>query len=284
MAQSKKIKHTLSILYISPEANPFAPNGDLAEKVEKLALGIAKRPENHFVAVLIPGYEKYLKTYQGLLNFMYTFKLPTPYDGLDCNVYQIYRNGVTYFLLNIPTFFNRASMYGYPDDAYRFAAFNLAVDQFVKDQQKLRVRYDIVHVFDWESGFLPYILRNEYPWMRVVYTVNDPEYQCSMDYGRLWDLTRFDFSLYLSGVAKQNDALNFLKTGLTLADIVTVSNKQKAGILRNYLDSYQNLGYIFDFKKDRFRPLDNLMDIRGYDDLYNELADENNVRYTLKKD
>lgn len=45
--KEKDVKHSLPILFVSSEATPFAPNGDLAAKVTNLATKIAKQPENH---------------------------------------------------------------------------------------------------------------------------------------------------------------------------------------------------------------------------------------------
>lgn len=66
--KEKDIKHSLPILFVSSEATPFAPNGDLAAKVTNLATKIAKQPENHFVAVVIPGYKQYMDEFKGNSN------------------------------------------------------------------------------------------------------------------------------------------------------------------------------------------------------------------------
>lgn len=281
---SEGVLHSLPILFVSSEAEPFAPDGDLAKKVHDLATGIAKKKENHYVAVIIPGYKRYLEQFKGKLKPVESFYLREPYETVVCHVHEVFHEGVQYFLLEIPTFFDRDEMYGYPDDSYRFTAFDLAVFRFVKNQERHRIRYDVVHAFEWETGFLPYLLRNEYPWMRVVYTVNEPDYQCSLQSDRLWNLTHFDYSLYTSGVARQNDRLNLLKTGLTLADVVTVSDGRKADILRNDFQSYQNLGYIFNFKGKRFVSLDDAWDTAGYDKLYNAIVEEDTTRYTWVKE
>ena len=52
--KEKDIKHSLPILFVSSEAPPFARNRELAEKVTKLETKIAKQPENHIVALVIP--------------------------------------------------------------------------------------------------------------------------------------------------------------------------------------------------------------------------------------
>lgn len=282
--ENKIVKHSLPILFVSSEATPFAPDGDLAVKVHDLATKIASLEENHYVAVVIPGYQSTLEKYRDSLHYLYSFKIGEPYQNVGVRVYQTFSEGVNYFILDIPAFFSRERMYNYPDDAYRFTAFSLAVLHFVKDQEQMKVRYDIVHSFDWETGFIPYLLRTNYPWMRAVYTVNEPDYQCSLESGKLWDLTHFSFSLYTSGVAKQNDRLNILKTGLTLADVVTVSNKEKADILKNDLASYENLGYIFNFKGRRFIENASIESAEDYDEIYNRLADEALTRYTWEKE
>ena len=73
--KEKDVKHSLPILFVSSEATPFAPNGDLAAKVTNLATNIAKQPENHFVAVVIPGYKQYMDEFKGQLKYIYSFQL-----------------------------------------------------------------------------------------------------------------------------------------------------------------------------------------------------------------
>lgn len=282
--ENKLPRHSLPILFVSSEAAPFAPDGDLGSKVHNLATKIASLKENHYVAVVVPGYKSALEKYRKSLHFLYTFKIGEPYQNVGVRVYQIFLDGVNYFILDIPAFFDREKMYGYFDDPYRFTAFSMAVLHFVKDQEKMNVRYDIVHSFDWETGFIPYLLRTNYPWMRAIYTVNEPDYQCSLESGKLWDLTHFSFNLYTSGIAKHNNRVNILKTGLTLADVVTVSNKEKADLMKNNLAAFDNLGYIFNFKGKRYIEDVSIDSADEYDYIYNALANDAFTRYTWEKE
>ena len=93
-------------------------------------------------------------------------------------------DGVRYFFVDDPKFFDRPHLYGdksgdYPDNAERFAEFSRVAVEFMK-----RVWLpDVVHCHDWQTALVPLLLRTQYandPTVRslpVVFTIHNLAYQ-----------------------------------------------------------------------------------------------------------
>ena len=69
-------------------------------------------------------------------------------------------------------FFGRDRLYGYWDDAERFAFFSKAAVEFMSRANK---RPDIVHCHDWQTGLVPVLLHEQYagvmPGQKTCYTI-----------------------------------------------------------------------------------------------------------------
>lgn len=76
--------------------------------------------------------------------------------------------------------YRRAKLYGYPDDARRFARFSRAVPSVA---QRLGFVPDLLHAHDWHTGYLPMVLARGwhlppgFPALRSVFTIHNVQYQ-----------------------------------------------------------------------------------------------------------
>ena len=84
-------------------------------------------------------------------------------------------------------FFGRDRLYGYGDDAERFAFFSKAAVEFMLAAGK---RPDVVHCHDWQTGLVPVLLREQYgelmPGQRVCYTIHNFRHQGTSGERVLW--------------------------------------------------------------------------------------------------
>ncbi len=164
------------ILFVAPEASPFAKAGGLGEVM--FALPRALQKLGYDVRVMIPRYagidlDKLHLTmeYAGL-------EVPTGATGdketepefLTCNVRKYSpaeRKGskkklpvVTYFLENEEYYEKRSNVYGYSDDAVRWALLCRGVLEFFRKSKEWTP--DVIVASDWQTGFLSQYLRTEY--------------------------------------------------------------------------------------------------------------------------
>ena len=100
------------------------------------------------------------------------------YGGaVRCTVWFGYANGRKCFFIephSAADFFGRDRLYGYWDDADRFAFFSKAALEFMLRADK---RPDVIHCHDWQTGLVPVLLYEQYgevmPDQRVCYTIHN---------------------------------------------------------------------------------------------------------------
>jgi len=154
----------LKILFVATEAAPFAKAGGLGDIMYSLPLALRKQGQD--ARVIIPKYatiekEKKYKLETEIENL----KVPTDQPGenpfLICNVKKSL-NGDTapvYFLENMEYYEKRANVYGYSDDAIRWALLSRGTIEFIKKSSWVP---DIIVASDWQTGLLSNYLRTTY--------------------------------------------------------------------------------------------------------------------------
>ncbi len=171
----------MRILFVSSEVYPFSKTGGLADVAGALPIALAR--QGHNVLVVSPWYKTLKATPQPL----WIGDVSVPFDGgfSDCGVGTLERDGVRYAFVGHSDY-QRDELYGYSDDAYRFARFTRAVAQVA---ERLDFRPDIVHANDWHVGHLPMVLAHGwhlpegFPGLPSVFTVHNVQHQGASDLG-----------------------------------------------------------------------------------------------------
>jgi starch synthase len=219
----------MKILLVAPEGLPYSKTGGLADVIE--ALPKALRAMGHDVGVLLPRYHPN-KIHSMLISSVTValgdrLRFPaiaeaTPVDG------------VRYFFVDDPPFFDRPELYGdragdYPDNAERFAEFSRVAIEFMK-----RVWLpDVVHCHDWQTALVPVLLRTQYIEDRavrslpVVFTIHNLAYQGVFDGGAMRRIGLPD-ALFSVDALEFFGKVNFLKGGLICADYLTTVSRRYA--------------------------------------------------------
>ena len=219
----------MKILFVSPEGLPYSKTGGLADVVE--ALPKALRQLGHEVAVLLPRYRGNEIT----ATLLSSVTVPVG-DGLRfpsiCEAAPV--DGVRYFLVDDPEYFDRAGLYGedgkdYPDNAERFTEFCRVAIEVVK-----RVWLpDVIHCHDWQSGLVPVLIRTEYakdPVVRslpVVFTIHNLAYQGLFPRPTLRRIGLRE-SLFTMDMLEFYGQINFLKGALLHANYLTTVSPRYA--------------------------------------------------------
>ena len=164
----------MQILFVSSEVFPFSKTGGLADVAGALPQALAAL--GHEVMVVSPWYQS-LKQAAPL----WIGDVAVPFDNGDasCGVGTLERDGVRYVFVG-HELFNRDSLYGYPDDIYRFALFNRAVPVVVARNGFVP---DVMHANDWHTGYLPMLVTHGWHMpegfvgLPSVYTIHNAQYQ-----------------------------------------------------------------------------------------------------------
>jgi starch synthase len=224
----------MHIVFAASECVPFAKTGGLADVVGALPPELVKL--GHQVTVYLPFYARVRRQIEGdpgyavssiTIPFQYYNRFVGIVDGGK-------RNGVQYYFVDCPEFFDRPELYGsggidYPDNAERFGLYCRAVIEAAK---QLGVP-QIFHVHDWQAALIPVYLRTTYdsdPALRgvaSVVTIHNAAYQGAFPPATTERLL-FPWNLFTLDKLEHYDRFNFLKGALVYSEILTTVSRKYA--------------------------------------------------------
>jgi starch synthase len=219
----------MRILFVSSEGLPFSKTGGLADVVEGLPKALAQL--GHDVAVLLPRYRGNKITARVIPSLTIPMgdglRFPALAEG---SVVE----GVRYFFVDDPDYFDREQLYGdkagdFRDNAERFAEFSRAAIEFAKHVWMP----DIFHCHDWQSALVPVLLRTLYAQdaavqdVPVVFTIHNLGYQGLFPRAAL-ETIGLPASLFQMDALEYYGKVNFLKGALVFADYLTTVSRKYA--------------------------------------------------------
>jgi starch synthase len=142
---SKKLK----VLFLSAEVAPFAKTGGLGDVGGSLPKAL--HALGHDVRVVLPAYPKIESSTPNVQPMPDPLLVPMGADKLTAGVFhgQLPNSQVPIYFIAESNLFNRPNLYGYSDDAYRFAFFSRAALQLTA---VLNWKPDIIHAHDWHTA------------------------------------------------------------------------------------------------------------------------------------
>ncbi len=230
MTKSKTKK--LRIVSVASEVAPYSKTGGLADVAKSLPKALSEK--GHHVWAVTPYY-KFIKD-QNLdlkpIPFKATVTVSKKKFTIKYCALQYSENFTIFFVANGPLFTDRSKVYGYPNDNLRFLVFNIAV---LKLLEGIKLRPDIIHCHDWQTGLIPNILakqRKRYPTLKktaTLFTIHNLTFQMA---GNWWavdprraDSGRSDPTLKTLPRIKK---LNFTKRAIFFADVISTVSERYA--------------------------------------------------------
>ena len=228
----------MRILMITPEANPFAASGGLAEVIHGLARALGKL--GHRVTVAMPLYRQVRESGLPLTDLGRTLSIPLSWKTVPTDIHRAEIDAnLDYYFIAQDSYFNRDGLYGttygaFEDNAERFIFFSRAVVEML---EALELEFDICQAHEWQTGLVPVYLRTLYhdrprfQRLPVVYTLHNVGYQgisSSFDF----PLTGLGWELFSPKTLEFYGKINLMKGGLVFADLLsTVSSKYREEIM-----------------------------------------------------
>ncbi len=238
------------VAIVASECAPVAQAGGLGEVIFGLGRELEKR--GHAVDIILPKYDS--MRYDQIYGFSVAFHdLWVPwYDGfIHCTVWFGFVHGRRCFFIDPHSqdqFFNRGQLYGFHDDAMRFAFFSKAALEFMLRTDR---RPDVIHCHDWQSALVPVLLFEMYqhigmPDQRVCYTIHNLAHQGIAGESILW-ATGLNRPEYFFDDLRLRDnanhaALNLMKGGIVYSNFVTTVSPRHAWEAMN-TDQGMGLGH-----------------------------------------
>lgn len=257
----------MKILYVASEAYPFAMSGGLADVAGALPKALRKR----FVGcrVVIPFYETISDELKANMKFITSITVPVAWRRQYCGIFESKVDGVIYYLVDNEYYFKRNSLYGYYDDAERFAFFSRAILEMIPYIDYIP---DIIHCNDWQTALVPVFLNTLYRENEIhrnihtVFTIHNIQYQGKYGYELLNDVIGIPSGK--EQVIDYDNCVNFMKGAIQEADRVTTVSPTYS---REILDPYyaHGLDRILINLKEKISGIVNGIDI----ELYNPKTD-----------
>lgn len=212
----------MKILYAASEAQPFAASGGLADVAGSLPKALVEA--GHECTVVMPYYVNTIKPeVRESLEYITNFYVPVGWRSQYCGIFTTTLNGVKYYFIDNEYYFKRDfGLYGYYDDAERYAFFSRAVLEML---EHLEIKPDIINSNDWQTALIPIYYNIYYKYhhnmwgIRNVFTIHNIGYQGQ--YGL--ELTEEIFSIprHLSSIIEYDGDANLMKGAIEMADKVT---------------------------------------------------------------
>ncbi len=221
----------MHIAFAASECVPFSKTGGLADVVGAVPRALAAL--GHKVSVYTPLYRN-----TKLENPRIAVRsITVPFDDQYrfCSIVDGGKmDGVQYYFVDYPAYFDRDALYGTPigdyhDNAERFALFSRAV----LEASKILGVPEIFHCHDWQSALIPVLLRTLYAedpafdHVKVVFTIHNMGYQ-GLFPAEILPLLMLPWDLFTLSKMEFYGKVNFLKGALVYADFITTVSRRYA--------------------------------------------------------
>ncbi|MGH8021345.1 MAG: glycogen synthase GlgA [Opitutaceae bacterium] len=218
----------MKIVHAASELFPFVKTGGLADAVASQAKALAAF--GHETAVILPGYRAVLdhpdfKAAKDELAIV----IEMGDDDLHCGVFSLKLGPrLTLYVVRRDEYYDRRFPYGvgnrdYDDNAARFVFFDKAIVEILR---LAKLKADVVHCHDWQTGLVPVLLRaaeqqhGETLAIGTVMTVHNIAFQ-GVYPARDFALTNLPADFFAIEGLEFYGQMSMLKAGLVFADRIT---------------------------------------------------------------
>ena len=282
IAVTEVAKAKKKILFVASECTPFIATGGLAEVIGSLSKALAKDPA-YDVRVIVPLYADIKAKYRVQFQFLGNIYIPLSWRSQYCGIFAYEENNVKFYFVDNEYYFKRPGCYGYYDDGERFAYFSRAVMEIMGF---LQFYPEIMHCHDWQAALASlylktiYCFREEYQYIRSVFTIHNIEYQGKYSLDILEDL--FGISNQYRHYVEYDGCINLMKGAIEVSEkFSTVSPKYAEEIK----DPYYAHGLEKIVKRNEFKlcGILNGIDVDSYNSATDQAIFENFDKDTLDK-
>ena len=221
------------ILFVASECTPFIQTGGLAEVVGSLSKALAATGKFD-VRVVVPMYSDIKWEFKQQFNYIGNIYVPLAWRNQYCGIFTYEKDGVTFYFLDNEFYFKRPGCYGYFDDGERFAFFSRSVLEIMPF---INFYPDIMHCHDWQAALAAiylktnYCFRQEYQFIRALFTIHNIEYQGIYSMDILSDL--FDIYGTYAGLVEYNNCINLMKGAIECCERFSTVSPTYADEIKN---------------------------------------------------
>lgn len=223
------------ILFVASESTPFIATGGLAEVIGSLSKALAAT-DKFDVRVVIPLFSDIKKEYRDKFTYLGNLYVHLAWRNQYCGIFTYKKDGVIFYFIDNEFYFKRPGCYGYYDDGERFAFFSRSVLEIMPF---LNFYPDVMHCHDWQAALAAiylktnYCFKEEYQFIRALFTIHNIEYQGQYSLDLLNDL--FDIYGKYQYLVEYNNSINLMKGAIECCEkFSTVSPRYAQEIKEPY--------------------------------------------------
>lgn len=227
----------LNIAFVASECQPFFTSGGLGDVIGSLPKKIVKASKKEeCVTVYLPLYSTFSTKYANKLTFIGAINVGLSWRNQYCGIYKYIESGVKYYFLDNEYYFKRGRLYGYFDDAERFAFFSKAV---IDVMLYLKEVPNVIHCHDWQTGLVSVYLRtlyyhyDEFKNVKRVFTIHNIEYQGVYNYDDDIIEDVFGISCNDAYLLEFHGSLNIMKGAMECSNIVSTVSPNYANEIKD---------------------------------------------------
>lgn len=210
----------MRVLFCTSEALPFAATGGLGDVSGSLPQALRTRLIG--CRIVMPLYDDIPQEMKDNMQFITSLSVPVAWRRQYCGVFQAKYNGVIYYLLDNQYYFKRPGLYGYYDDAERFAFLSRAALEMLPC---VDFKPDVIHCNDWQTAMTPvyyhlfYAHQEWYKGMKTLITIHNIQYQGKYGMELLSDVLGVPQNQ--AHLLEYEDCVNILKGAIECANWVS---------------------------------------------------------------
>lgn len=216
----------LDVVFVSPEAAPFAKTGGLADVAGALPAALKALGCN--VTLILPLYRDVRASNARLAHAGLEVSVPVAGRLIKAAVFRGDLDDVDVLFVECDEFFDRTHLYGtddrdYFDNLERFSFFSRAALEVIKTG---RIKADIIHSNDWQTGLVSAYLKDIYAKdphfsnTASVFTIHNIAYQGIFPAGQ-YDIIGLSPALFSPEGLEFWGSVSLLKAGITFSDAIT---------------------------------------------------------------
>ena len=224
----------MKVLHAASECFPFAKTGGLGDVVAGLSRFLGK--EGHDVRIFLPYYHQLASEPERYVPVDFIRDVPLSigprHFTFTARTCPLPASEVDVYFIDCPALYGQPGIYqGDWADWLRFALLSRAALESV---QRMGWGPDLLHCHDWHTALTPIFLKFLYNWdrlfdrTRTVLTLHNAAYQGVVDAALVNDLDLGPYQQWLETGRLAAGELNFLRTGLLHADVITAVSRTYA--------------------------------------------------------
>lgn len=226
----------MKVAFVASEVVPFAKTGGLADVSGALPKELSKLGTD--IKIFMPKYDV-IDEVKNNLSYNWTvgeFHVIINNRKHPVHIFSGFlpNSNVEVYFVDSPHYFHRDKLYtNQVDEDERFILFSKAV---LESMKKLNWIPDVLHCNDWQTGLLPYYIKENYkddfPNTASLFTIHNIGYQGIFSKETLKSAELNPAYFYPMGPLEYYDKISFLKIGIVYSDLVsTVSETYAKEIL-----------------------------------------------------